>query len=199
MSKKIHNINKITSKDKSMLMALAKTGYISVDMIQGKLGVAERRVQAYTRDELLEKGIYFDSKTKKTVAVYKLSDKGKRFVTRNLGVDRFYRSSSVKHDLALANIYLGLNTGEQQTWRTESHVRDQFIETLANMRNDDRREELWDKYQNHQISAIDACYTTSDGQQVGVEITTSAYGDAEIAAKEEFCAVLGVDTQYIRI
>lgn len=199
MGRKSNYVSKITSKDARMLLAFSRTGYLSKDMLQGRLGIAERRIQSFQRDKLLDKGTYFNPKTKTAVEVYRLSEKGQKFITKNLGTDRFYRSSSAAHDLTLSDKYLSLSPSEQDSWIIESQVRDMFSEMVSNLRDNERQDELWRLYENHQISCIDACYTDADGRLAGIEVTTSAYGEAEIAAKEELSDALGIDTLYIKI
>lgn len=199
MGRKRNYVSKITNKDMRMLLAFVRTGYLNKSMLKNDLGIAERRIQSFMRDGLLEKGIFFNQKTKETTDIFRLSEKGQKFTTKTIGVDRFYKSSSARHDLALSEKYLSLTAKEQDTWIIESEVRDIFNELLSNMRDDKRQEELWSLYENNQISSIDACYTNSYGQNVGIEIITSSYSDAEIEAKEELSDALNIETTYIKI
>lgn len=199
MARKKAYVSKITTKDSQMLKAFARTGYLSKDMLRNSLGVAERRIQAFLRDKLIKKGTFFNPKNRSTSEVYTLTKKGQKLITGRLGIDRFYKSSSVAHDLGLSEKYLSLSKSEQESWIIESQIRDMFEEMLSDMRYDEHQEKLRDMFYEKKVSAIDACYTADNGQQVGIEITTSSYGDAEISAKEDFSNSLGIETQYIRI
>lgn len=197
MGRKHQYINNITSKDSNMLKAIARTGYLSHGMLRENLGIAERRIINFCRDAYIEKATFCNPKINNTEDVYRLTSKGQDFVRRELNMEYIYRSSSPGHDLSLSAKYLSLEQAEQDTWQTEGQLRDQFLEMLEDMRDEERYQDLVDKYDAHQISAIDASYVSSSGLSIGIEVTTDSYGRAEIQAKEEFSHVLNISTEYV--
>ncbi len=51
----------------------------------------------------------------------------------------------------------------------------------------------------HQISAVDASYTSDNGCAMGIEITTSAYSETEIESKKIFTDLMGLTTKFIKV
>jgi hypothetical protein len=198
MGRKSKYINKITKKDEEMLKAFSRVGYLSKDMLQRELLVADRRITNFSRDNYIEKCSFFNKKSKETEEIYRLTSKGQKLMERELNIQSFYRSSSAMHDLRLADKYLSLTTEEKDSWKTESEMRSMYEEIINSMSESSRFEEYQQMMEQHLISAIDASYINTDGVLVGVEITTSSYGNAEINSKEEFSNVLGIQTEYIK-
>ena len=181
-----------------MLKTLSRVGYVDKNMLHGKMGLAERRIINFQRDRYIEKCSFFNAKSKSEEEVYRLTDRGRNYIQKELGIIHFYRSSSCVHDLALAGKYLSLTNSERDTWTTESEQRDIFEDNLKNMLYE-QAEELRQMSERHEISPVDASYTSNSGEHIGVEIITSSYGDAEIQAKEEFCSAMNLKQEFIKI
>ncbi len=105
-----------------MLKAFCNVGYISKVMLLDRLLVSNTRVACYIRDGYIDKCSYFNKSSHSTEEIFRLTEKGQKLVVRELGVQRFYRSSSAVHDLALANEYLMFTSSERNTWKTESEM-----------------------------------------------------------------------------
>ena len=199
MGRKKQYICKVTSKDADMLKAFARVGYLNADMIKRQLCIADRRVINFAKDKFIEKCSYFEKDTKISENIYRLTDKGQKFIERELGIKWFYRSSSAAHDLALASKYLSLSDKERDTWKTEAEIRDIFKETLDSMIDNERFEEIEKMLAEHQISPTDAYYISNQGESMGVEIVTSSYGNSEIQAKSEFCSHMNLQAEFIKV
>ena len=74
----------------------------------------------------------------------------------------------------------------------------EHIQQLRDQGEEERAQELWDKYQDGQISMPDAVYTRSDGVTVAYEVINNSYGEAEISAKEEAAEALGASIEYCK-
>lgn len=195
--RKSHYINKITHKDTECLKALGRVGYLDGRMLKS-LGITERRIQNLCRDNYLERCDYFDKILKQTSFVYRLSNRGEQILRQDYGVKYLYRSSSARHDIALATKYLTLTSNEKSTWKTETELREDYYNWMSTL-HDDERYEQYQKWQDGLLSAIDASYISADGISQGIEIVTSSYTNAEIVAKEDFSCQLGIESTYIKI
>lgn len=180
-----------------MLRAFKNVGYLNLTMLKEDLGQADRRIKNFTRDGYIEKVSYLNKKTKNAEFAYRLTDKGKTLCTNNVSVNSFYKSSSVNHDLGLANIYFSLEQENRDNWITENEWRDIFkehIEKLDFTERDRYREML----ENRQISPADGGYIDRTGNLVAVEIITSSYRQNDIQAKEVFAETLNAEYNQYR-
>lgn len=199
--RKSHYINKITSKDTEMLKAFSNVGYLSHDQINLNLGIAERRIVNFQRDKLIEKVSYLNKETKNADFAYRLSEKGKELCSNLLGITNYYKSSSPAHDMGLSKSYFSCDKDIRDNWITEGQWRTRMQEYLDNLQvqDHDRWEELNEMWLQNIISPPDGGYITKEGVEVGVEIITSSYGEAEIISKEIFAQVLEIEYNQIRI
>lgn len=167
-------------------------------MLLDNLNIADRRITNFQRDNYIQKCSMIDKDNKSITWVYRLSGKGQKYAREQLNINYFYRSSSAQHDLVLAKTYFALNSAEQETWKTENQLRDEFLEALEQMRdrNDENYEQLYKQWEEREISTVDASYVNGQGEQVGLEIVTDSYGNAEIEAKEEFCNVMDLEPKF---
>lgn len=188
-------VQKITSKDEKMLKAFRCCGYITRDMLREKLGVADRRVENYLRDGLIEK-IGFVDKSQKVIETFRFTKAGESFLEKHLSLGNCYRSCSIAHDIEVAKIYMTCSETERETWKTESELRDQFQEMLDAMRVEGRYEEydrLQEYLEQNEISAIDGSYVSNEaGIEVSAEVITDSYGREEIEAKVSFCHIMNI-------
>ena len=181
-----------------MLKTLANVGYLTKRMLIDNLNIADRRITNFQRDNYIEKCSVVNKKSKTVTYAYRLTEKGHKYAREQLNINYFYRSSSAAHDITLAKTYFALNAEEQGTWKTENQLRDQFLESLEKMRDRDSEhyEQLYAKWEEREISTVDALYTTEEGAEIGLEIVTDSYGNAEIEAKEEFCSVMDLEPNF---
>ena len=77
---------------------------------------------------------------------------------------------------------------------SETETRDQFSEALDQMRN--QADEAWESMRH---SIPDLVYTTTEGETVAIEITTSNYTQDKIEAKLAVAAAIGAELQTIKI
>lgn len=192
-------INKLTSKDHGMLRAFANVGYLTPTALKEKLDIADRRVAGYERDGYIQKVIYLNKDSKNGEYAYRLTNKGKDLCSNKVGVESFYRSSSVNHDNALASYYNNISLKEKESWGTESQAREQFREFLEQIKVKDyyKYEEIGQRWEQGLISPPDGFYTTEQGTIMAIEVVTNSYGQVEIEAKQEFCSLMGM--QYNQI
>ena len=196
MAKK--HIQNIYPRDRNALTTLAKCGYTTHEQLREFL--RDKRISGYCKDGLIEKSVYSQPGGKgQDKTVYHLTSKGRDLCRRELSIDHIYSAQNPAHDLPLTTRYLSLTEHERATWKTESECRDIFTEYIQQLRDqgeEERAQELWDKYQDGRISMPDAVYTRSDGVTIAYEVITNHYGEAEISAKEEAAEVLGATIEY---
>lgn len=195
-------IKTFMATDFKVFDAWSKVGFLTKDHIKD-CGVADRRLNNYQRQGLVEKVQYRNPHNKQLEYCYKLTSAGKDFYTlRHEQEHHYYQAQSPQHDLAMADKYFSLSDHERSTWRTETEVRNEFkqhIESLRDQGNFERAKQLEDMYAAKQISVVDAVYETEQGVQVAYEVVTNSYGHQELQAKQEFVEVMKLKYEPQRI
>jgi len=134
--------------------------------------------------------------TDKSKEVFTLTDKGRKWISRNIHETRHmspYRSSTaVEHNIKLSEVYLQSMRDGQSRWLTERDLQQLFFDTIREW---DDYQQLMDEYQEHKISAPDGAIV-HDRKICLVEIITSSYTFAQIAAKESYSSYMGMSIQY---
>lgn len=194
-------INKLTTKDRNLLKALKNVGYLTQQHVKEEIGLSDKRLLNFQRDNYVERCAFYNKKTKEAEHIYRLTDRGKTLCETQLGLENFYKSVSARHDLGLADQYFNLSIEERESWRTEGDLRNELqnhIENLRNVGEIGRSEELKEMMQERTISVPDGGYM-KDGQVVTVEVVTSSYGLVELAAKESYVEEMGFGYEIIKI
>lgn len=188
------SVKVLRAADKDMLRALARAGTCTQSHFSafgnGK-GLSGNRMLAHIKAGFVDKDIYYNKQTQRYEDCYTLTRKGVNLVKEQLGIERIYTSNSRVHDLALMDKYISLNQEEQETWRTESQIR----EEAYNRFNWSQKAEL----EKHHLSPPDAVYRATDGRVIAFEVVTNNYGAAEIKAKEEFATAMDLQLQIHKI
>ncbi|QGQ93791.1 hypothetical protein EHS13_02160 [Paenibacillus psychroresistens] len=199
--RKSNYINKLTSKDQAMLRAFRNCGFLQKSHLQDKLGLSDRRIENFIRDQYIEKCVVDNNKTKEAEYVYRLSKKGQELCKNHLNLSNFYASQSVRHDNALAKKYFEMSSEQQLSWLTERDWRDRFEAKISDLRfqgKDQRADELISLYKRNLLSLPDGGYSNGESI-VAVEVTTSSYGNEEIQAKENFTQIMNAKFHEIKI
>lgn len=178
-------VKTFTSKDKDMLRAFRNCGRLSSDHLKDNLGMSDKRVVNFQRDGYVEKARLLNLKTREMDAVYQLTEKGRAVVESHLNLTHCYRSNSGRHDLAVADKYFSIMKVEQELWSTEGELRETYQEKYGTLPAD--------------FSATDGAYVAHDGRFISFEVVTRNYGQAEIEAKENFSAALGMELEISKI
>lgn len=187
-------INTLTTKDRRMLTAFRNVGYIKQSDLKEELEQSDNRIRNFCRNDYLEKCSYLNVHTHETFHVYRLTPAGKKYCEKQLGMTNFYRSSSAEHDLSVSEHYFELSAKEQDSWLTETDLRQELLR-----RNPDRFEELQTEIQNHEISSLDGGYINDESCEfVGVEVITRGYDSADIEAKVKFARELNIEFERIK-
>lgn len=170
-------IKVITNNDKELFKGLSRVGYISKEQAKNHININDRRLK-----NLVKEG-YIKSSTAiikdKQVQVYQIDDRGKKYVSNNVSsINNFYKSTSPKHDLVLADRYFKLGAESRDYWKTEGDIR-----------------EMYSSYITKSMSMPDAIvvrhFTTIDMETNTrpievIEVITDNYGHEEIESKIEF-------------
>nr|WP_027415040.1 hypothetical protein [Aneurinibacillus terranovensis] len=199
--RKSNYINKLTNKDQNFLKALRNVGYLNQNHIKEHIGLTDKRVVNYERDGLIERCAYLNRETKEMEHIWRLTDKGRDLTSTQMNLDNFYKSSSARHDLGLADKYFSLSQSDRDHWLTEADLRDRLYEQIENLqeqREIARAEELREMLQERMISPPDGGCMRGE-HMVTFEIITSSYGPAELAAKDEYVQEMGVQYETIKI
>lgn len=170
----------ITSNDKKVFQALAKTGKITQELATDYCGVGNKRLMR------LEKEGYIKSKpaiiNKESITYFQLTDKGKNWVKNNIAtVDRLYKpSGGDAHDLKLCEKFLQLSPLAQDLAKTETDLN--YTYTLLA----DEKETLSppDLYiPGHEIVVDEQIIEV---QATVIEITTENYSEELIQMKNDY-------------
>lgn len=194
-------IKNLYERDRDMFHLLNKCGNCNHSQMK-EIGLSERRIKDMCREGYLKKSYYSENKqSEKNIKAYMLSDKGKSLIEREYGFTNHNQSTSVRHNIDVANKYLSLEKEERETIKNERELRDMFLQRLEEIREHDeqRYEQLYDQLEQGQISMPDIAYTTVEGVQVAYETVTDNYGNQEIQAKEEACTILEINLEINRI
>lgn len=194
--KKIY-IRKLTTKDEKMLRAFRNCGRLSEAHLKKSLGMAAKRILNFQRDGYLDKATYLNLSNRKTELVYELTEKGKVFVESQLRLSHFYKSRSTQHDLSVADKYLSITPEEQESWKTESELRQASLSHIINVGSESLQRKI--DLEEKRISITDGAYTNKNGIVIAVEVVTSHYKPAEIEAKMAFSNMMGYDLEIIKI
>lgn len=193
MARQSHYITNINNRDIKAFNALSRCGHVQRENLL--TCISKSRIENYQKEGLITKDVHVSNKNETTTA-YKLTDKGLDLAIKHTDVDRPYQAQSVVHDCQIADKYFSLTKEEQETWKTETQLRDEFNEKLEQLREQDysRYQELQEQYQSREISMPDGSYTSEMGVEVFYESVTNNYGQAELEAKERAVEVLKTDT-----
>ena len=187
----MRKISKVNFRDVQALNGLRLCGYaLRSDM---------ERIISHNRVETLLKQGYIESKKDihdREVLTY--TTKGKAFIKQLEALQgrTFYpkQANAIAHDTTLFRQYTLLSPEERMSALSETETRDQFSEALDQMRN--QADEAWESMRH---SIPDLVYTTTEGETVAIEITTSNYTQDKIEAKLAVATAIGAELQTIKI
>lgn len=192
-----HHITSLYPRDEKTLKMLACVGYADHEQLHEFL--RDKRINGYLKDRLIEKErLSVPGHPERDRICYKLTDHGRAFCRRELGLEHVYHAQSPRHDLPLADRYLSLTPEERATWRTEGDLRATLDERIQDM-DPEKSRQLRGELEDGRISMPDAAYTASDGEEVSFEVVTDSYGRAEIEAKQNAAVALGTVYQEVRV
>lgn len=161
----------INIPQKELLLALGRTGAITSENAEYKLGVNRQRVNFLIEAEMISKSkVYYPKKG--LITYYCLEKKGRQYLQSKCGYGFLYRFShkQIKHDLKLSSYYLNLDDEIRQTWITESEILNVLLPNST--------------AQNSKVGAIDAIIKR-EGQLYGIEAVTKNYTIKDIQEKEK--------------
>lgn len=185
-------IKNFYNRDRLALTSLSKCGHCSGEQL--KEFIANKRITNYVRDELVVREV-LNKNNGEQIEGYKLTAKGRAFIEKEWGIKNHYIAQSINHDLGIANKYFSLTEQERESWKTETELKLDFHERLADLMVNDysRYEEVNKMIEDKLISVIDCSYVEA-GIEVYFEVITNSYGQAELQAKERFIEFMNIKT-----
>lgn len=186
-------ITNVYPRDRKSLLAISRCGHVRESQL--KEFIKDKRIKNYLKDNLIEKDGYLNTKTNQYEVGYKLTREGRTFVENNFGFKEHQVAQTPNHDFGISDKYFSLTEEQQNTWQTETQLRDRFEEELQKMREEecDRWAELTSN--KNDFSTPDGAFFNGEVEVV-FEVVTNSYGKQEIQAKENFVQVIGGDLQY---
>lgn len=193
------HITQFFNRDRLAFIAMFRTGHVSHEHLRS-CGLVDSRIKNLIRDGHIEKISYRQGNQIKEC--YKLTKLGRETASRNWGLSQAYHAQSPAHDLAIAEKYFSLPIEIRDHWKTESQIRDLFIEKLNDMRNQGHEDEAKlyeDMFAKGLISVPDATYLSESGQTIAFEVITNSYGQEELRSKEALVEIMSYQYETIRI
>ena len=185
----MRNINRLNFRDIQALNGLRVCGYaMRADM---EKIISRNRVETF-----LNRGYLEQRMDCRGHSVLTYTDKGKALVKKidTLQGRTFYpkQPNAMKHDTTLFRQYVGLSPTERMTATSETETRNIYRESLEQMRHGNGHGDS----QRH--SMPDMVYTSTSGELVAVEITTSNYTQEKLELKEATAQVIGASIHFVR-
>lgn len=180
----MRNINRLNFRDIQALNGLRVCGYaMRADM---EKIISRNRVETFLKRGYLEQRVDCRGRS-----VLTYTDKGKNLIRKidTLQGRTFYpkQPNAIRHDTTLFRQYVGLSPTERMTANSETETRDIYREPLEQMRQDSQRH-----------SVPDMVYTSTLGELVAVEITTSNYTQEKLELKEATAQAIGANIHFIK-
>ena len=185
----MRNINRLNFRDIQALNGLRVCGYaMRADM---EKIISRNRVEVFLKRGYLEQRVDCRGRS-----VLTYTGKGKNLIQKidTLQGRTFYpkQPNAVKHDTTLFRQYVGLSSTERMTANSETETRDLYRESLEQMRHGS------DHGDSQRHSMPDMVYTSTSGELVAVEITTSNYTQEKLELKEATAQVIGSSIHFVR-
>lgn len=181
------NIHSIYQNDIYLLQALRSCGVLLKEHILQY--ISNHRLLTFIKNGYINKTATFVKKDMSTF-IYALTQRGQR-LAKQFNITKFYHSSSVKHDLAVAEKYMNLPLGVRLSWQTEMELQNVLFQTLKKYEVTQqyaRADEIEELIRSKQISPTDGGYIL-DGRLCLFEVITSNYSEDEIKAKRTFAEI----------
>ena len=197
------HIKTLNHKDRDVFQCISKTGWISREDAKEHFNIANRRFDNYIRDN------YIQEVETKMGTYYKFTDEGKSLAEKNWGFQNHYSTQSVKHDYKITEKYLSLEPEQRENSYTERELRHQLTDKARELEKSDdpadreQAEEIFKGLSDGTISCPDFAYVevVEEGYErvVTYEVVTKNYTEADIQAKENYCAVMKYSYEQVRV
>lgn len=197
---KYKGMSHIYPKDILALSVAAHCGSISRESL--KNFISRSRIKTFEKS-LIKKVSYPEKYGTGTRECFVLTDKGKQFVKDECHIDKIVSNGESYHHNENVSRWICQNLNKQEIGSilNERQARDIIEDHLAQYREQgdfERYYELQEQLEHGKISMPDIIYKdSSTGEMVCVEITTSSYKEADIAAKETAANELGMAIQFV--
>lgn len=194
-------LSHIYPKDIQALSVLGHSGSISHESLHA-LGISENRIKCYQKS-LIKKIEYPEKYGQGARECFVLTKTGQDFIKNECHIDKAVSNGESYNHNENVSRWIANNLTKQEigTLLNERQIRDILEDHLAQYREQgdyERYNELYEKLEQGQLSCPDIAYISSTtGQMVCIEITTSSYKDSDIEAKELCADELGVEIQFV--
>lgn len=189
----------INQQDKHLSHAFKSCGVLTQEHIYQY--ISKYRLKNLIKCGYIQSATCFSIVRNCTEYIYFLTKKGKKFASKYCVLGEFYRSSSVQHDIEVANQYMSLPLEQRLTWRTEKELLNVLNQTLLSYEEKllwENAEEIRGLIQSQKISPTDGGYLLNEELKL-VEIITTNYTFENVLAKCLFAEALGCPIDIIKI
>ena len=196
---KYKGMSHIYPKDILALSVLAHSGSINRESL--KNFVSENRIKTFEKS-LIKKVAYPEKYGAGTRESFVLTNMGKQFVKNECRIDKIVSNGESYHHNENVSRWICQNLYKQEIGSilNERQAKDIIEDHLSHYREQgdfERYYELQEQLEQGKLSMPDIIYKNSMGEMVCIEITTSSYKEADIAAKEMAADELGIAIQFV--
>lgn len=198
---KYKGLSHIFPKDVQALSVLAHSGSISRESLH-KLGITDNRIRSFQKS-IIKKVEYPEKYGEGSRECFVLTKTGMNFIKAECHIDKAVSNGESYHHNENCSRWIAENLNKQEiaTLLNERQIRDIIEDHLAQYREQgdyERYNELYERLEQGQLSCPDIAYiSSSTGQMVCIEITTSSYRESDIEAKEICADELGVEIHFV--
>ena len=193
--RKSEYIQKLNYRDERFCYILKNCHHMSRE--QALAVVSQTRLLAYQHQGLVRKLHYIYQSKQRTA--YELTDKGRRWVRKNLpqlGSNFYVSGTAVRHNIRLAEQVMQHSMEHGRTWLNERDLREELMQRIERTEGEERFA-LLGRLERGELSVPDGGYY-EDGQLCTVEVYNENY-TAEVLAAKDLCAqALGASLRLVR-
>ena len=193
--RKTEYIQKLNYRDERFCYILKNCHHMSRE--QALAVVSQTRLLAYQHQGLVRKLHYIYQSKQRTA--YELTDKGRRWVRKNLpqlGSNFYVSGTAVRHNIRLAEQVMQHSMEHGRTWLNERDLREELMQRIERTEGEERFA-LLGRLERGELSVPDGGYY-EDGQLCTVEVYNENY-TAEVLAAKDLCAqALGASLRLVR-
>ena len=186
-------IQRLNYRDERFCRIIKNCQHMSREQVLSVLSL--NRLQAYQKQGLVRKLHYIYHSKQRTA--YELTDKGCRWIKRNLpqlGPNFYSSGTAVRHNISLAEQVMA-HMEHGRTWLNERDLQQELMQRIERTEGEERFS-LLNKLERGELSAPDGGYY-EDGQLYTVEIYNNNYTAEQLAAKELYAQTLGASLRFI--
>lgn len=170
-------IKVITGRDKDLIKQLSKTGICNSKQAKEHCGVSMDRLKKLEKSGYIKTSQHIVRGESNTII--QLDKEGKDFCRQEFGTTNLCiaQTNHLTHDIKLTEVYYGLNSEIQETWKHESEILKEYYEAYP-------------EKEGTLTTCIDATVEIK-GETIAIESIGISYTGKDMELKQEIATQLG--------